>query len=238
MRASLPVVSVAEDRPGRAPLPSRRRDVGRWATPRRSLEREVLAHAVRGAGRQERVRDRQVTDERPVELVPSDPRRDPAGSNAFGRHDELAALRQRQPLGVEARRSVRLSVRREQRRHVEELDVAVVQPPVRHVDVEGVEPRRLQHALVVGQAVEDVAGLVVGDARQPADCRRLERRPGRDDRLAEKLDLGRLGPVARARRDTDRRDDGDRDGDGESSAWTHRTLLPGSLGREPQTTRP
>ena len=73
-------------------VPAVRRDRGR-------LEGEVLPHAVRRARRQERARHRQVAEERPVERVPAHERRDPVRGDALRGHDQLAVLRQRQPLG-------------------------------------------------------------------------------------------------------------------------------------------
>ncbi len=88
------------------------------------------------------------------------------------------------PSGSRLVGAIRLPVRREQRRRREERDVAVVEMTVGEVDTQRVEPRRVDLALVVRQAVEDVRPGVVGDAGEAADRRAGEGRPGRDDRLS------------------------------------------------------
>src|SRR4051794_28784980 len=79
------------------------------------------------------------------------------------------------------------------------MNVSVREAAVREVDVQRVEPGRVELALVVRQAVEDPARGVVGDAREAADGRAREGRACRDDRLAEELQTWRLRAVARTR---------------------------------------
>ena len=169
---------------------------------RSRLEREVLAHAVRRACRQERGRHRQVAEERPVERVAPHPGATPRLRDAFGGHDELAALRQRQPFRIEARGGYGPPSGREQGRHAGERDVTVVEVSVGEIDAQRVEPRRVDLALVVREAVEHSAPRVVCDAREAADGRAGERRPCRDDRLPEELQTRRFRTVARMRHDT------------------------------------
>ena len=176
----------------------------RWRPLRRDgggFEREVLTHAVRRACRQERGRNGQVAAERPVERIPPNPRRDAVRGDALRRHDQLVAFRQREPFRVEAGRRVRCAAGRAQRRHARERDVAGVEMTVGDVDPQGVEPCGVERALVVGQAVEHAARLVVRDAREPADHGAGERRARRDDGLPEELKSRRLRAVARARTD-------------------------------------
>jgi hypothetical protein len=143
----------------------------------------------------------QVAEERPVERVPPHPRRYSAYGDALGGHDELAALRQGQPFRIETERRVGLPVRRTQRRHTEEVNVTVVEAAVGEIDTKRVEPRRVELALVVRQAVEDAVRSVIGDARKAADRRSGEAHPRRDDRLAEELQAGWLRAVAGVRCD-------------------------------------
>src|SRR5262249_46646284 len=103
----------------------------------------------------------------------------------------------------EAERRVRQAVRREQSRDAVEVDVAVGELAVREINVQRVEARRVELALVVGQGIEHAARRVVRDARETADRRARERRSGRDDRLPEELQAGRLRADARARSGTD-----------------------------------
>ena len=157
------------------------------------LEREVLAHAVRRARRQERVRHGQVAEERPVERVPRAPT---AGSRC-------AAMPSDVTISSPSFASVSPSGSRLTARTAAPSGASSVVTPVNVTSPlsrwpsetstpQRVEPRRLELALVVGQAVVDAARRVVGDARQPADRRAGERRAGRDDRLPEELQARRL----------------------------------------------
>ena len=139
------------------------------------------------------------TGRSPRNAPPSEYRRTnggiPCHGDALRRHDQLAVLRQREPLRVEAGRRVRPAAGRLQRGDAGERDVAVGELAVGDVDLQRVEAGRIDLALVVGQAVVDAARGVVGDAREPADRGAGEGRARRDDRP----DRGTAGSAASCR---------------------------------------
>ena len=78
-----------------------------------------------------------------------------------------------------------------ERRHVEDLDSSARAPV--DADPERVEPRGVDLARVVREGVEDLSSGVERDAREAAELGALELRSGRDDVLAEELELRRAG---------------------------------------------
>ena len=104
------------------------------------------------------------------------------------------------PSGSRAERSERLTVGVEQRRHGHHVDVAVVQSPVRRVEVQRVEAGGIELARIVRQGVEEITTRVVGDVGEAADLGAVEPRPRRDDLLTEEPEALDFGLTLRGRR--------------------------------------
>ena len=175
-----------------------------------ALEAEVLADAARSrCVRQEGGRNRQRTQLAPVERELAHPGVDQPVGEPLGRDHERVVLRQRQPFRIEAERRERLAGGVAKRRHGDDLHGGSAAADA--------DPQRVEARvdLVVGEDVEDAAALVVGDAGQPAERRSLKLGRGREDLLAEELQLRRrrgLRGCGRHERDREQEDEPDRPG--------------------------